>query len=248
MGITGTEVAKSAAGIVITDDNFPTMVGAVAGGRLVYRNLKKVILYLFTTSVDEVLVLLLALLCGLPLPLLAVQILWINLVTEGVLTVNLVMEESHGREMDRPPVGRDERLVTTEMLKRMIGMVGASVVSVFGYYVWRLGSGVSLELVRSETFTVLAVSQWFNVLNCRSATDSAFDGTMVRNRWLLAGLVVGNLLQAAVIYSGPMNRLFHTVPIDFRHFVLIGLVASPVLWVEEVRKWLVRRRAAVGAV
>ena len=248
MGITGTEVAKSAAGIVITDDNFPTMVGAVAGGRLVYRNLKKVILYLFTTSVDEVVLLLLALMCGLPLPLLAVQILWINLVTEGVLTVNLVMEESHGREMDRPPVGRDEPLVTREMLKRMIGMVGASVVSVFGYYVWRLGSGVSLELVRSETFTVLAVSQWFNVLNCRSATDSAFDGTMVRNRWLLAGLVMGNLLQAAVIYGAPMNRLFHTVPIDFRHFVLIGLVASPVLWVEEVRKWLVRRRGRVGGV
>jgi Ca2+-transporting ATPase len=92
MGITGTEVAKSAAKIVITDDNFATIVAAVEQGRVVYGNLKKVILYLFATSIDEVLVLLLALLAGYPLPLAAVQILWINIVTEGTLTVNLVMD------------------------------------------------------------------------------------------------------------------------------------------------------------
>jgi Ca2+-transporting ATPase len=92
MGITGTEVAKSAAKIVITDDNFATIVGAVQQGRVVYANLKKVILYLFATSMAEVLVLLLALLGGFPLPLAAVQILWINIVTEGTVTVNLVMD------------------------------------------------------------------------------------------------------------------------------------------------------------
>jgi magnesium-transporting ATPase (P-type) len=101
MGITGTEVAKSAAKIVITDDNFATIVGAVQQGRVVYANLKKVILYLFATSMDEVLVLLLALLGGFPLPLAAVQILWINIVTEGTLTVNLVMDPPDGDEMRR---------------------------------------------------------------------------------------------------------------------------------------------------
>ena len=98
MGITGTEVAKSAAKIIITDDNFATIVAAVEQGRVVYGNLKKVILYLFATSIDEVLVLLLALLAGYPLPLAAVQILWINLVTEGTLTVNLVMDPPDGRK------------------------------------------------------------------------------------------------------------------------------------------------------
>ena len=101
MGITGTEVAKSAAKIVITDDNFATIVGAVEQGRVVYGNLKKVILFLFVTSVDEVLVLLLALLLGYPLPLAAVQILWINIVTESTLTVNLVMDPPDGDEMRR---------------------------------------------------------------------------------------------------------------------------------------------------
>ena len=101
MGITGTEVAKSAAKIVVTDDNFATIVGAVEQGRVVYGNLKKVILYLFATSIDEVVVLLLALLGGYPLPLAAVQILWINIVTEGTLTVNLVMDPPDGDEMRR---------------------------------------------------------------------------------------------------------------------------------------------------
>lgn len=241
MGITGTDVAKNAAGIVISDDNFATIVRAVAGGRLVYGNLQKVILFLFTTSIDEVVILLAALMAGLPLPLVAVQILWINLVTEGVLTVNLVMERSHGREMQRPPVPRGEALVTPMMRRRMLIMAAASVASVFGYFLWRLGTGVPIDQVRSETFTVLAVTQWFNVLNCRSETDSVFSRGFLRNRWLVGGLVAGNLLHFLVIYAEPMNRLFHTRPIDAFHFVLIGAVASLVLWVEEIRKWWVRR-------
>ncbi len=111
MGITGTEVAKSAAKIVITDDNFATIVGAVEQGRVVYGNLKKVILYLFATSMAEVLVLLLALVLGYPLPLAAVQILWINIVTEGTVTVNLVMDPPDGDEMKRAPVPRNDRLL-----------------------------------------------------------------------------------------------------------------------------------------
>ena len=243
MGITGTEVAKSAANIVISDDNFATIVKAVAGGRLVYANLRKVLLFLFTTSVDEVLILLGALLLGYPLPLAAVQILWINLVTEGVLTVNLVMEESEGGEMDQPPVPRDEPLINGTMLRRMAVMASASIASVFGYFLWRLDSA-PIEQVRSETFTVLAVCQWFNVLNCRCERSSAFSRGVLRNAWLVGGLLVGNLLHLLVIYTEPMNRLFHTRPIDAAHFLLIGAVASLVLWAEELRKWIVRRRAA----
>ena len=104
MGITGTEVAKEAAKIVISDDNFATIVAAVEEGRVVYRNIKKAILYLFSTSLAEVLVLLLALLLGYPPPFAAVQILWINLVTEGLITVNLIMEPAEGDEMRQPPI------------------------------------------------------------------------------------------------------------------------------------------------
>lgn len=245
MGITGTEVAKGAAKIIITDDNFATIVKAIEQGRLVYRNLKKVILFLFATSIDEVIILLLALFLGYPLPLAAVQILWINLVTEGTLTVNLVMERAEGDEMLRAPIPADEALITRTMLGRLAFMVAASIVATFGWFVWRLGTGVPFAVVQSETFTLLAVSQWFNALNCRSETKSALSFDLVRNPWLLGGLLLANALQFAAIYTAPMNRIFHTVPISLTSFLLIGFTASIVLWVEEIRKVFVRRRRSL---
>ena len=241
MGITGTEVAKEAAKIVITDDNFATIVKAIEQGRLVYRNLKKVILFLFATSIDEVVILLLALFLGYPLPLAAVQILWINLVTEGTFTVNLVMERAEGDEMQRAPIPSDEPLITRPMLGRMALMITASVAATFGWFAWRLGAGVPFAVVQSETFTLLAASQWFNALNCRSETKSALSFDLVRNPWLLSGLLLANALQFAAIYTAPMNRIFHTVPISLTSFLLIGAAASVVLWVEEIRKLLARR-------
>jgi magnesium-transporting ATPase (P-type) len=101
---------------------------------------------------------------------------------------------------------------------------------------------VGLEQVRTETFTVLAVCQWFNVLNCRSERQSALNLGVFRNGWLLGGLLLGNALHFLVVYTEPMNRLFHTVPIPLTHVFLIGAVASLILWVEEARKWVVRRR------
>ncbi|MFZ2652442.1 MAG: HAD-IC family P-type ATPase, partial [Burkholderiaceae bacterium] len=242
MGITGTEVAKSASKIVITDDNFATIVGAVEQGRVVYANLKKVILYLFATSIDEVVILLLAMFGGYPLPLAAVQILWINIVTEGTLTVNLVMDPPEGDEMRRSPVPRDEALVDRGMLARVALMALGAVVVTFGWFAWRVGQGVDIDLVRTETFTLLAMCQWFNVMNCQSATRSALRLGLLKNPWLLGGLAASVLLQVAVLYAPPLNTMFHSVPPAPASLLpLLGL-ASCVLWVEELRKWLVRWR------
>ena len=241
MGITGTEVAKGAAKIVISDDNFATIVKAVEEGRLVYRNLRKVILYLFATSMAEVLLLLSALFLGYPLPLVAVQILWINIVTEGTVTVNLIMEPPEGDEMKRPPIHQGEPLLNRTMLRRVLLMTPAMTVSAFGFFVWRLSTGAPFALVQTETFTVLAVCQWFNVLNCRSETKSALSLGILKNYWLLGGLLLGNVLHILVIYTPAMNRIFHTVPIPAADFFLIGAVASLVLWVEEIRKFFARR-------
>ena len=246
MGITGTEVAKSASKIVITDDNFSTIVGAVQQGRVVYGNLKKVILYLFATSLAEVLVLLLALIGGFPLPLAAVQILWINIVTEGTVTVNLVMDPADGDEMRRAPVSRNDRLLSADMLRRVALMTPLIALVTFGWFAWRLSLGVALEVVRTETFTVLAMCQWFNVLNCQSASASALGMRIVRNRWLLGGLSLSVLLQMLVLYAPPMNELFHTVPLPPASLLPLLALASLVLWIEEARKlWgRVRRRAS----
>lgn len=242
MGITGTEVAKEASKIVITDDNFSTIVSAVAEGRLVYQNIKKLILFLFVTSIDEVMVLFLALLFGYPVPLAAVQILWINLVTEGTLTINLIMEPAEGDEMDRKPVPPDEPLLDKSLLARMPLMVLASVAATFGWFVFRTSQGAASDIVQTETFTVLAVCQWFNVLNCRSAINSALSWDILKNPWLVGGLILGNLLHLAVVYWEPLSQFFHTVPIAPIQFISIGVVASSVLWFEEIRKFFHRRR------
>jgi magnesium-transporting ATPase (P-type) len=250
MGMTGTEVAKEAAKIVLRDDNFASIVSAVEEGRVVYRNIKKVVLYLFSTSMAEVLVLMLALILGYPPPLAAVQILWINLVTEGTVTVNLIMEPAEGDEMRRAPISPHEPLLTRILLSRMAFMTPAIAASTLGWYIFRLESGLPFAQVQTETFTVLAVCQWFNVLNCRSERRSALNRSLLTNPWLIGGLVVGNLLQAAVVFLPPLGRVFHTVPIDLFDVFAIGAVASLVLWVEELRKFTVRRheRRRIGAV
>jgi len=242
MGITGTEVAKEAAKIVIGDDNFATIVAAVEEGRVVYRNIKKVVLYLFSTSVAEVLVLLIALILGYPPPLAAVQILWINLVTEGTVTVNLIMEPAEGDEMQQKPISPREPLLTRVLLTRMAFMTPAIAGSTLGWFVYRLSLGVPFPQVQTETFTVLAVCQWFNVLNCRSETRSALNLSILKNPWLIGGLVLGNVLHAAVVFLPALNDVFHTVPFSLKEVVAIGAVASLVLWVEELRKLIVRRR------
>ena len=242
MGITGTEVAKEAAKIVITDDNFATIVAAVEEGRLVYGNLKKVILFLFTTSTSEVVVLLAALVAGYPLPFAAVQILWNNLVTEGTVTINLIMEPLEGDEMQRRPISSNEPLLTRALLMRMAIITPTIVGVTFGWFALRSALGVPFSLVQSETFTILVCCEWFNVLNCRSDKHSAFNRGLFRNHWLLGGLAVSVVLQFAVIYWPPLNQIFHTTPIAQTELFAIGAAASLVLWVEELRKLIVRSK------
>jgi magnesium-transporting ATPase (P-type) len=247
MGQAGTEVAKEAAKIVIGDDNFATIVAAVEEGRVAYQNIKKALLLLFSTSAAEVVVLLLAMLLGYPPPFAAVQILWNNLVTEGVITVNLVMEPAEGDEMTRPPTPRDEPLLTRPMLGRLTLMVAAIAVSTLGWFLARTAQGVPAPQVQTETFTLLAICEWFNVLNCRSPRRSALTLDLFKNKWLVGGLVLGNLLQLAVVFWAPLGAIFHTAPFGWREFLALGLVGSLVLWVEELRKLTVRRRLSRAA-
>ncbi len=242
MGKTGTDVAREAATVVVTDDNYSTIIDAIAEGRLVHQNIKKLILFLFVTSLDEVIILLLALIFGYSPPLAAVQILWINLVSEGVLTVNLIMEPLEGEEMNNPPKSPNHPLIDGEMLSRIPIMTTVSVIVTFGWFLYRSSLDLDFEIVQTETFTMLVVCQWFNVLNCRSASQSALSFNLIKNPWLLSGLIMGNLLQLAVIYWQPLAQFMHTVPIKSKEFFIIGCVASLVLWFEELRKIFSRRR------
>jgi Ca2+-transporting ATPase len=156
--------------------------------------------------------------------------------------LNLVMEPPGGDEMKRPPVARDDALIGRDLLGRMAVMAPAAAAATFGWFWWRLGQGVALDLVRTETFTVLVMCQWFNVLNCRSATRSAIGSSLLRNPWLLGGLALSVALQLAVLYAPPLNAMFHTVPLAAADLLPMAAAASVVLWAEEARKAIVRRR------
>jgi Ca2+-transporting ATPase len=246
MGITGTEVAKDSAKIVIGDDNFATIVAAVEEGRVVYQNLRKSLNLLLSTSGAEVVILLLAMLLGFPPPFAAVQILWNNLVTEGLITVNLANEPAEGDEMSRRPVRLDEALIPRATWVRLLLMTATISGVTLGWIVWRTSQGADVARVQTEAFTLLAVCEWFNVLSCRSETASALNLSVLKNRWLVAGLVAGNLLQALVVYWPPLAKVLHVVPLDLGEVLAIGVVGSLVLWVEEARKWLVRRRLSAA--
>jgi magnesium-transporting ATPase (P-type) len=152
------------------------------------------------------------------------------------------MDPPEGDEMSRGPVSAKEPLLDRVLLLRMVVMVPVIVAATLGWFIVRTNAGVPEAQVRTETFTLLAICEWFNVLNCRSETRSALNRGLLANRWLLGGLVLGNLLQVAVVFWRPLGEWFHTVPLDGGIAVGLGLVGSSVLWVEELRKVVARRR------
>lgn len=240
MGITGTEVAKEASAMVITDDNFATIVSAIEQGRIIFNNIRKAVYYLFSTSAAEILALMTALIAGLSLPLRAVQILWVNLVTDGALTVNLVMEKAEGDEMNRPPLRRGASLVPKPMLRRMFLLVPVMGLGTIALFWWAKDSGRSYEHAQTMTFTVLCAYQWFNGLNARSYKKSIFQLGIFSNPFVLGGLTVAIGLQVLVVHWPVLGRLFHTVPLTLAEWGIIIAVASTVLWVDELRKLWVR--------
>jgi magnesium-transporting ATPase (P-type) len=145
--------------------------------------------------------------------------------------------------MQQRPIPKGEPIVTRAMFSRLVLMGTTIAALTLGFFILRLNTGMGLSEARTATFTLLAVCEWFNVLNCRSETQSALTLAVFRNRALVLGIVLSNLLQAAVVFLPALNKTFHTVPLPLSEVLIIGAVGSCVLWVEEARKWLARRGA-----
>ena len=235
MGIKGTDVAREASDIVLTDDNFASIVSAVEEGRVIFGNIRRSVFYLLSTNVGELLTWALAIVAGIPLPVVAVQILWINLVTDGVCTIPLGLEPKHSNVLQEPPRRARGGIVYKGMLAR-IGFVALFMaVGTFLIFRWELPR-VGLDEARTMAFSVMVAFQWFNALNARSDKQSIFRLGLSGNRLLLGGIGLAVLLQIMVIYAPPFQGLFHTVALTANAWVVIVLVAVSVLVVEEVRK------------
>ena len=242
MGKIGTEVAKEAADIVLLDDNFESIVAAVEEGRSISKTIKKVILYLFSTSLGEVLVITAALVLGYPLPLLASQIIWLNFVTDGFLTVALAMEPKEegllSGKFQKQKKYLVDRLMVVTMFTMALPMMVGSIVLFHFYYEYDFAKASTIAL------TAMAVFQWFNVWNSRSETKSIFRMNFFSNWYLIAATVLVVVLQILAVYTPFFQHILRTVPLTFMEWLLIVPVAASIVVVEEVRKFIYRRMLA----
>ena len=254
MGLTGTEVTKEAARMVLADDNFATIVRAVRQGRDIFDNIRKFLRYLLSSNMGEVLTVFLGVVGagviglagagspegGLVLPLLATQILWINLLTDGGPALAMGVDPEVDDVMRRPPRRPGERVIDRQMWSGilLIGLVMA-VVTLLAIDIYLPGGLVEgdcgIDNARTAGFTVLVLAQLFNSLNARSGTTSAFRG-LFANRWLWAAIGLAALLQVAVVHLPPLNAAFGTAPLAAGQWLACAALASAVLWAGELRK------------
>jgi Ca2+-transporting ATPase len=254
MGITGTDVSKEASDMVLQDDNFATIVAAVEEGRVIYDNIRKFVRYLLSTNSGELWTMLLAPFLGLPLPMLPIQILWMNLVTDGLPALALGVEPAERDIMRRPP-----RHTRTSIFSGGLGWhvlwVGLlmGVVSLGTAWWFAHTGGHDLSKPADETyfrtlvFTLLTFLQMAHVLAIRSERDSLFRIGLGSNRPLLAAVAITMVLQLALVYAPFLQGFFRTVPLTGRDLGLCLLLSSSVFWAVEAEKWIGRRRAARGA-
>jgi magnesium-transporting ATPase (P-type) len=246
MGIAGTEVAKEAADIVLTDDNFASIEAAVEEGRSVFDNLVKFIAWTLPTNVGEGLVILAAVLVGATLPILPVQLLWINMTTAVCLGLMLALEPKEPGLMARPPRDPAEPILTRTLQIRIVLVSVMLLAAAFGFFKWSLLTGDSVAVARTMAVNVFVFGEMFYLFNCRSLTQSMFALGVFSNPWLIVGVGVMTVLQLLFTYVPFMNTAFHSAPISGGEWLMI-LGASSVIWaVIGLEKWL-RRRAAANA-
>jgi magnesium-transporting ATPase (P-type) len=242
MGVGGTEVAKEAADMVLTDDNFSSIEAAVEEGRSVFDNLVKFITWTLPTNIGEGLVILVAVFAGLTLPITPVQILWINMTTAVLLGLMLAFEDKEPGIMERLP-RRPETPVLTRELGLRIGLVSLMLlIGSFGLFEWGLLQGKSLETARTMAVNMFVFGELFYLFNCRSLRYSMFKLGVFSNRWLIVGVTVMIALQMLLTYYPTMNRLFGTAPIGIIEWIWILMGGLTIYAVVGTEKWL-RRRA-----
>lgn len=257
MGITGTDVSRQAADVILTDDNFATIVAAVEEGRAIFSNIRKFLRYLLSSNIGEVMTMFFGVLLagviglhgegeGLVLPLMAAQILWINLVTDGAPALALGVDVPDKGLMNSPPRSRSEGVITRRMWAGIIFVGAVMAVGTLLVLDASMPGGLiagSGDVRHGQTmaFTTLMLFQLFNVLNSRSDESSAFEG-LFQNAWMWAAIGLSLMLQIAVVYVPFLQNAFSTASLGLGDWLLCAAVASSVLWLRELTKLAERFR------
>ncbi len=245
MGITGTDVAKEASDMVLADDNFASVVAAVEEGRAIFNRLRNVLLFSISTSIGELLALILSILAVGKAPLLAIQIIWINLVTGTMVAAPLGLEPKFGDELKQPPRNPKIGLIFSGFILRNLFLAVLMGIGVFLIFAW-LEPRMSLDKVHTITFCTMVVFEWFLTLNSRSDEHTVFKLGFFTNRWLLISILLAGLLQLAVVYVPFLQIAFRTVPIGLKEWGIIILVGIGLFVIEETRKALFPKLFSMG--
>ncbi len=248
MGITGTQIAKETSDMVLTDDNFASIVGAVEEGRTSFNNMRRVALYLISTNFAEDLVLFLTLIIGFPLPFLPLQILWINLVTDGINDKTLAVEPRYRDVLKEPPRPPRERIVNRGVLFQILyfaAIMAVGTLFVYGFSIQSLGPwGVlfnGYDEPRTMAFCTIVFFQLFNALNARSREHSIFKIGLLSNKYLAIGIIFSFVLNISIVYVPLFQHLFEITPLTLNDWIIVLVVSSSVFVIEEIRKLVAPR-------
>lgn len=236
MGKRGTSVAREASDMVLLDDDFATIVTAVREGRVIFDNIQKFIYYLFSNNLSKIIYIFLGIIFNLPLPLIAMQILWINVVIDVFPALSLAWETEEDNIMEKK--AKTERDIMDKAFKKKVAL--HSLILAAGpmlLYVWALNSGYSLELSRTLSFSVLAFTQLFHVFNARRKSGMAFDKTVLKNKYLWLAVGIGFIFQLAAIYLSPLQRILGTVAIEAALWLPASLAVLIPMAVIQIHNW-----------
>jgi len=240
MGKRGTDVARESSDLIITDDNFASIVQGILQGRIVYNNIRKVVFLLISTGAAEITLFIYSVLFGYPIPLFPIQLLWLNLVTNGIQDVALAFEPKEGNELQRPPRPPKETIFNRLMLERVL--INALVMGslAFVVFVWSLNQGMSEEAARNITLLLMVLFENVHVLNSRSETQSIFKQYFFGNPLLLFGMLAAQGIHIAAMYMPGLSDVLQMQPVTLQQWSILLCIALILIVVDEAHKLLKR--------
>lgn len=244
MGITGTDVTKETASMILMDDNFSTIVSAVEEGRVIYSNIRKFIRYMLSCNMGEVLTMFFAILIGLPFPLLPIQILWVNLVTDGLPAIALGLEPMEKGIMNKPPKKDIQNIFSDGLLKLIFVrgfLIGLTTLSVF-LVILKLTNDI--ELARTGAFVTLVITQLIYVFECKSETKSLFEVNLLNNLFLIFSVIVSSFMMVAVVYVEKLQLVFKTKSLNISEWCIIIGFSFLAPTIDSIIKQINNRRKA----
>ena len=246
MGKQGSDIVKETSDMIITDDNFASIVAGIEEGRIAYANIRKVIFLLISTGAAEIVLVALALLTGLPVPLFAVQLLWLNLVANGIQDVALAFEPAEGDELSKPPRPPEERIFNRVMLERVI--ISAIVIGglAFATFYFSIVAGYSVDEARNFTLLLMVLFINIQAFNSRSETRSVFIHNPLGNPLLFFGIITAQLLHIIAMYTPVLKDVLHIQPVGLNQWFYLLCISLTILVVMEAYKLIVNYKKSVS--